>query len=430
MRMKETGQSPRSFSDRFAILTFVFVIVCLTILSWSRYLHHPEDRLFPLLWPADRYNDLLNYSGKMLHLERGAAFVGKGYPIFNYMPPAAFVYRFILSARNPVVCFQAIVLGAFLLLLVTAAILLIRRVLFRLEDGLGLLALAGSFPIMFVLYRGNLEGIVWASVTAALCLFLRRWYMAAAVALALAIAIKPFPCFLLLLFAARRQYRAALVSLVVAAGLVIWGLAALGPGVLSAYKDLQPGVQLYTHDYLLTFRSAYEQEYAHGILDSLKVLYEKRAWLVYHIEPYRLDGAFTPAVFLTIDGIAATLIAGLMVFRLRRMPTVNQLLGAGIALTLLPPSAADYTLCSLYLPILLIGYYLVTEVRSGRMRWTGWHMLLLVVPLAALMSPMNLFGFWTSVARLMLLLALTAAALLLPLRLPKIDSAPKLSEEA
>ena len=207
-------------------------------------------------------------------------------------------------------------------------------------------------------------------------------------------------------------------------------LPALGPGVFAAYRGLQPGLLLYTHDYLRTFRSPFEQEYSHGVLDALKALYEKQIWFRFHTGPLTFTGMVTPPTFLALYGTVALLLAALMIFRLRRLPMLNQVLGVCIALTLLPPSAADYTLCSLYLPALLSGYFLCTEVRSCRACWTWPHMLLLLLPLAALLSPLNVFGFWTSPSRLLLLLILCGGTLFLPLRLMELDGAIRVAADA
>ena len=85
------------------------------------------------------------------------------------------------------------------------------------------------------------------------------------------------------------------------------------------------------------------------------------------------------------------------------------------------PYLTTYTLCALYLPVLLLGFSLVTEVRSGRVRWSARHMLLLVILCAALLSPLNPFGFWTGLVRLFLLLVLSVGALTLPMATPAFD---------
>ncbi len=408
------------------MVAFACVIVCLTAFSWGRFLHHPENRYYPLMWPDDRHSDLWNYRGKMLHLERGAGYVGSGLPVFNYLAPAAFLYHLLLSSAHPVGLFETCVLGSFSVLLAGSLFLLVRQGLARWESVLGIFAIAVSFPIAFVIHRSNLEGFVWIAVTVSLCLFLRRWYTASAIFLAFAMSIKPFPIVVLLLFLARRQYRAAVLSVAFTSVLVLWGLAALGPGILAAYRGLQSGVLLYTQGYLRTFRTPPEQQYSHGMIDVMRVLYLKYVWLFRHVGPESFIDKPTPSMFPVVYAALAPVIAGLMLWRLRTMPALNQVLGTGIALTLLPPSAADYTLCSLYLPALLLGYFLSTEVRSGRVPWRLQHMLLLVLPCAALLSPLNLFGLWTGVARFVLLLALAAGALTLPLRSTAFDADARL----
>lgn len=427
--MGRTGaRASGSFSDRFAIVSFSCVIVCFTAYSWLQYLIRDRDvRFFPLLWDTDKFNDLLNYSGKMLHLERGAAFVGSGYPVFNYLAPAAFLYHALLSAAHPVAGFLSVVLGFFATLLLASAVLLIRAGLFRWDYALGLVALAISFPMLFVAYRANLEGIVWVIVTASLCLVLRRWYAAAAVLLGVAMGIKPFPVLLLLLFLVRRQYRAALLGIGVAAALVLAALTALGPGVMRAYRGLQAGVLLYTHDYIRSYRSPNEQQYAHGFVDAMRLLCLKAAWLTTHVPPEQFNEQPTPTWIPAAYAVAALLVAATMVWRLRTMPTLNQVLGGELALTLLPPSAADYTLCALYLPVLLLGFFLVTEVRAGRAIWSTRHMLLFVLPAAALLSPLNPFGFWSGLVRLLLLLVLSVGALTLPLATSAFDTDARLA---
>lgn len=421
MQTIETDQSQRSFSDRFVIVIFAVVVLSLTVATWARYLHLPQDKTYPLMWRWDSFSDLLDYRGKMLHLERGASFVGSGLPVFNYLAPAAFLYHWLLGSNDPTFWFLTVVVGGFGMLLLGAGWMLWRNKLLQTEDVLALVAMGVSFPFTFLVHRANLEGFVWLAVTASLLLLLRQRYICAAVLLALAMSIKPFPAVLLPLFLVRRRYLAVLVSVGITAALVIWGLAELGPDVLGAYRGLHFGVALYTRGYLQSFRTPLEQQFAHGLIDVERALYLKYLWLFRGISPDSLVDKPTPRFFVPVYAGAALLIVTGMLWKLRNMPAINQVVGCGLALTMLPPSAADYTLCSLYLPTLLIGYFLVTEVRSHRVRWGLPHMILLLLPATMLLSPLNMFGLWTGPVRFLLLLMFSAGALVLPLRTPTLD---------
>ena len=89
---------------------YALLLVAMTALSWAVYLASGRVELFrPLFDPNDRFRDLTNYAGKMAHLADGGAALGRGFPVFNYPAPAAYVYASFLRGFSP--SFSSCILG-------------------------------------------------------------------------------------------------------------------------------------------------------------------------------------------------------------------------------------------------------------------------------------------------------------------------------
>jgi hypothetical protein len=89
-----------------ALWLYAFLVVLVTAASWLNYVHRKQVFSYqgafdsrPFFTKEQRFNDQTNYIGKTAHLRHGSAALGDAQvPVFNYPPPAAFVYKALLYA--------------------------------------------------------------------------------------------------------------------------------------------------------------------------------------------------------------------------------------------------------------------------------------------------------------------------------------------
>jgi hypothetical protein len=104
-----------------------------------------------------------------------------------------------------------------------------------------------------------------------------------------------------------------------------------------------------------------------------------------------------------------------VLFRIFKMPAVNQMIMLGVAMTLIPPSAGEYTLLSLYVPFGAFVIFLMKDVATGRVQFKQQYILIVLTLFALLLTPMTFLGKFTGVTKTLTLLCLLTAAGSLPM---------------
>ncbi len=427
------------------------LLISLTALAWVVYF---ANRCAPLNSPlfdrADRFRDLLNYKDKIAHLADGGAALGTGLPVYNYPAPAAYLYAFFLRGfpHHPVRAYLSLLLAG----LLCGAILLWRYARIPGSRNWSIaVAIAATvifgFPMVFTADRGNLEGAVWLIVSAGLVLYIAQRYFGAAILIGLAASIKPFPGLFLLLLIRKKLYRQAFVGLVAAACATIVALTALGPTPIAAYRGLKPGITRYYNKYIMNDIPPNESRFSHSTMDALKIV--PHHWLrspkknTLNFAPTTKSNelsqppqsmpagknptgaeqtAFTRtshysrmkiiligSVFLDAFAFAFVL------FRLFKLPTVNQIILLSIAVTLFPPVAAEYTLIHLYVPFGLFVIFLAKDVATGHLAAKFSDLLKITVLFALLFSPLTFFGPYAGAVQMLLLVTLLGVVGIYPM---------------
>jgi hypothetical protein len=401
-----------------ALMLYAVVLLATTALSWGVYRWTGGPFFRPFFSAEDQFKDLLNYAGKTAHLWHSSGSLGAGYPVFSYPPLSAVVWNLLLHSFHghplaPYLVAATFAVGAYGFLAFRAA---------DLRPPLGLAAAAAieitavaGFPFWYAIDRGNLEALVWAICGAGICCFLRQRYRAAAVCIALAVCIKPFPVVFLALLLLRRRYREAILGVVVAGVLVLAGLFVIGPNPWKAYQDLKPGAAIYSSKYLETVRHPGEVRFAHSVLDGLKsagILAKTRSLSPRRVEQQTMwiyeRGRTWPAAVLLVrlyPAIAAMILV-VLILSVRRAPSLNQVTMLGVAATLLPPNAGEYTLLNLYVPFGAFIVFLTREVAAGRLRLSRQVLLLVLVDYGLLFSPLSFLRIYAGDAKLLLLIGL------------------------
>jgi hypothetical protein len=418
---KHANDNPAS-KVNIALWVYASLVMSLTWVSWVIYTHHQYAfYLRPLFDQSDRNRDLTNYIGKTAHLLGGAAVLGRGFPIYTYPAPAAFVYKALLAFPGHAVriylCFLAICTLSFAFVAWHAS-RATQRVQYSVAAAIFITALFG-YPLIFTADRGNIEGVVWVLAAGGLCFLLRARYRTAAVLIGLATAIKPFSILYLLLLIRRRKYKEAALGVVIAGLVTLASLTALGPNPWKAYQDLKPGISLYMARYITNLAPYEEARFGHSLLDGMKsaALAVEMGGIRPHkaleeVEKLRAEpgGWHVVQTLAHIYPVVAIVAFGLLIAAFYKMPTLNQLTALGVAVTLLPPAAGDYTLLHLYVPFGALVVFLAREVAVGKATLHYAPILTFAVIYGLLFAPLTFLMLYASDAKLLLLLALLFVA--------------------
>ena len=414
-------QSQESGEITRQLWIYTAIVILLTAVSWCVYLRNTNDfQTRPLFGSDNKFGDLINYMQKTADLAHGAEFLGQGAPVYNYPAPAAFLYHVLMQSvpGHPVRPYMAIVVTAVLGLAFLGCSMIGGSQPVRRAGYAAILCTAFiGYPLIWGVYIGNLEAIVWAITASGVCCLLARRDLPGALLIGLATAFKPFPAIFLLLLLRRRKYKHAALAGALALLLVLMALTALGPSPLKAYQALKPGVSLYMNDFVSVLRPVDEMRFLHSPLDGMKALA-----LIVEMHGFHPIGAADEVLRLrALPGgwhvthtlafvYPAVVLAGgvLMLIVFYRMPVLNQLIAMATAAALFPPEAAEYTLTQLYVPFGAFVIYLTREVSTGTAFVPRRSLFILACIFGLLFSPLTPFKIYEGSAKLLLLLSLIA----------------------
>ncbi len=327
--------------------TLLVAVVAAGMLAAILYHRWWSVDLFPfntfLLNPGDRFNDL-RYGWQFFAERRPLAEMP--WPIAP--GPITVVYR--LLGLLPFSVALALVVGTAPAVVLVASWRAFRGTSLRgaLARSLALTALA--YPVWFAVDRANLEVLVFALTWAAVEAFRARRLGASAVLLGLAVAFKPFPGALLLLFLAERRLREVAVVAAVAAAVTVASRVYL--------------LQFTPFEYA-TAADSTRRYFAHYVFGNDGLAFGHSAFGLIKVLVCKLSPASPPPTWPAGDATIGTLIIpyqlataafGLSLaawaWRARPAPWRAATV-ACCAAGLLPVVSADYRLLNLFIPALL-----------------------------------------------------------------------------
>ena len=416
---RDNGSGKVAAHVNVALWVYAFLVASVTAASWFLYKRSGDPLTRPLFTKADQFHDLTDHRDKIAHLRDGAVALAHGQPLFNFPPPAAYVFKIFFIFGNHAayayLVFIAICVLGFALVAWRAG-RPSRAVRFAATVAIVTSVVLG-YPMWFTADRANIESVVWAVSAAGLCLFLRKRSLGAAVLIGIAASIKPFPILLLLLLLRRRKYKDTAIGVAVLVGIVFAAFAALGPTPLQAYRDLKPVEPRYMNSYVLVLAHVDEARFEHSLLDGLKSAALILKMRGHHgttatVESLRNRPGGWPVVRLLVRVYPFVVITGLgmLIAVFYKMPILNQVTALCVAVSLIPPVSSDYTLLQLYLPFGAFLVYLTREVAIGKAIFPYSSMLALAVIYALLFSPLTFLMIYAGDAKLLLLLALLFVA--------------------
>ena len=212
-----------------------------------------------------------------------------------------------------------------------------------------------TYPVLFALDRGNLECLLVLFVLYFAHFFMKERYELAAFFLSLAIAMKAFPVILSLLFLARRQYKAFVMTAVSTVVLTVFSLAAFRCNPV-AYVSMALHGGNVAHDNTFSAFSAANWAFQRG--PGLFGVY-KLALLNFHVIK-QMDMSWWLALYYGFAVSLMGLIAAYVIWIEKQ--TWKQMALLVFAMLLLPHISSDYRLLYLFVPLLLF----INSERSPR----------------------------------------------------------------
>ena len=416
--------SPCAMGVNRALWLYAFLVAAITLGSWAVYWHTGDALTRPVFAASNQYKDLTLYAAKTARLHGGAEILGSTYPPFNYPAPAAFVYKaFLYSLPGhqlfPYFAFLTICMMAFCIVVWRAAGFPRRC---RWPLAVALATTAVGYPLFYCAYLANIEIVVWALTAIGLCFLLKKKYLAAGLLIGLAVSVKPFVFLFLLLLVRQRRYKEAAAGAATACMTILIALTVLNPNPVKAYQFLRPSLKVYVDQYVRNIRPIDEQRFIHSPLDAAKSLSEIRKAHGLHphqsvvlIERWIAEPDGWPAARHLAKWyplfVAISLVALLVAFY--KLPLLNQLTALGVAVTMFPPEAGDYTLLHLYIPFAALLIFLV---REGAAKIPAGSMVALFVIYAFLFAPLTPLMIYAGDAKLLFLIALLVVTARTPMQ--------------
>ena len=334
---------------RHPVLTLVSTIAVLGTALGAAY-HYFEGvyrgRGYPLdtflFLPSDHLRDFLNEYVYARQYGTGSHFI-------VYTPVGHLVMR--AADLVPAHAALAIALVVFVATLAAALWFVALRgvddVALRLES---LVALAlFSYPVLFVVSRANMDGLVFVMLFWGLFLYWRGRTTAAALLLGVAAALKLYPAVFLLLLFSDRRYREALFGC----------CTALGVGLLATAVVAIDSGRGFTGVLADTFRTLIYGHGAGSLVGTDPIQHGNSLWGVYHLLSatllYRDPGRTEAAAYVVgAAAVLALLVAWLLSGDGRRAPLWRKLAALTVVAIVLPTVSHDYKLILVYLPLVFL----------------------------------------------------------------------------
>ncbi len=234
---------------------------------------------------------------------------------------------------------------------------------------------AGSFPVIFSMDRGNIENYIFLLVFASVILLRRKYPLAAALLMGAAIALKPYSAFFLPLFLSEGQILPALAAGGLASLLTLGSLLILPGTFPGKIENLRATMDLYNHAYVVRNEGLY---FGSSLFGALKVAAYGLGG-AFHLFP---DGnavdAFTSALmrpyFLITNAVFLLILTAILIYR-TTLWRRTAILAA--CLTLLPYVGADYRLLYFFIPI---SAFLVETEQAPKDRLYATLFSLILIP--------------------------------------------------
>lgn len=273
---------------------------------------------------------------------------------FMYPAPVALVYKTFYLFGKP---------ALWIFLLFTAAVFICSSLLFgRALRRRGfvwttsyfwpVLVVICCYPFWFTMRQANMEVITWLLVATGLFCFVKNKDQQAAVWFAIAAAFKIYPILYLALLIVRGRYREIIIGLLVATGITVLSLWAVGGSILSSQREITKGLDTFK-TLIMLHKKEPELWFDHSLFALLKDFWRTVP------PPDRLAPLLSGYLVC-----AAVLIGGFFFLRVRELPVLNQITFLTVSSILFPPTSYEYTLTHLLFPLACMALVLIDNGES------------------------------------------------------------------
>lgn len=214
-----------------------------------------------------------------------------------------------------------------------------------------------GFPLLFLLYRANIEGVIWMLVLLGTVAFARSRVYLAAIFWSFGASMKIVPALYFALFLSTRRYRVFAFALIMTLTVSLLTLAGIGPTLSQAVRDSALSAPFLRKVYIIGRNIPY---FDHSLFGAAKE--------IAHIFSYAgFDDKRAVENMLRVYDVVVPL-AGILLywFRLRHLPLLNQFISYVVLYMLLPQVSYEYRLVHVYLIFGAFLLFLLEDVRSGR----------------------------------------------------------------
>jgi hypothetical protein len=300
----------------------------------------------PLFSPGDSFSDYTNYirlnRDLNPYLGTSASFASTYYPLTNLV-------FYLFSLRSGTGQTAAMPVGLYSLLF-ALALVWFSSVYLKADDHWRYLTRVFVFsfmtyPVLFALDRGNIETLLLILLLAFIYFFQRRRFWISSVFLALAIAMKLYPLFLLVLFVPEKKYREIGFTVALSVVLTIACLMCFKGGFLANLRFLLTGANVHTfyYDAFVGYNNLVQRGVS--LFTVIKVLLIETGGIA------GVDMARLMSCYVVLAAAAAVLVAAYVIFIERELWRMVGLLV--FAVLLLPTRSADYRMILLLIPLFL-----------------------------------------------------------------------------
>ncbi len=331
---------PNVKRGRLRLLVTIVLVGTLVSIVWHYvsgcYLGLGNPRSTFLFNPVDHFNDWNNLYIYAQEFMRGVA------GPFGYFPFA--ILAAVTTTVLPITAGFVLMIVLFLSVLA----LMLRRWVFDSDEhpltrAQGTVILVGlSYPILFVLDRGNVEMLIFTFIAGFFYFtYVRERPWMAALCLAAAIAFKLFPATLLLLLLAERRFKPLVLTVVIAVGLTaisVGLLAVVSPHSLADVWQMNAGGKDFYQQTMVIGDGGVQ--HGHSLWGLLSLL-----------EMLRQSGVAGSQIMLYAVAAAAIFLLLAVHAVFRETERWKLVLLATVPALLLPYVSADYTLIQLYFPV-------------------------------------------------------------------------------
>jgi hypothetical protein len=397
-------ESLRHYIAAVAVLTAIALIV-VSFRAYGQHLHYPYNNL--LFMPWERLSDMNHYAVKCAAFAAGQGFYASVAPTWIYPAPSAYLQCFLLNDTAA----AALILNIASATIVGAAVLVLWRAVKKCGHHVHVagaaiaVTLVTSYPLAYNLDRANLEVIMMGFVFVFIVAFAKERYWAAAFAVACAASIKPYPTLFFMLLLFRRRFRETGAAIAAYGALNLIALAGFGTPIVESYRGIQDALKNFIDTRVV---AVFPTEF--GFDHSAFALIKRVAGMF-------TSGDFEPFRPYYVPYFFAMAIAGAVsLWRVRRLPTLNQFFVLTLITVFFPFVAYDYNLIELYLPW---GLFLLFLAQQKNPPIHLFSALLILLPCAVAFTPQSFLfagesGFGGQI-KAVALIVLFATALVVPM---------------